>query len=86
LGQYLVRDTLAAATFKLTAPRFSRPPEFRAGSLKDYVHRVLSKSPTPLPVAEIATGEEQDALDRLRDRAVWRAVLRALRCALQVEP
>lgn len=28
--------------------------EFRTGSLKDYVHRVLSKSPTPLPVSEIA--------------------------------
>jgi hypothetical protein len=30
--------------------------EFRAGSLKDYVHRVLSKSPSPLSVAEIAAG------------------------------
>ena len=28
--------------------------EFRAGSLKDYIHRVLNKSRTPLSVSEIA--------------------------------
>jgi hypothetical protein len=49
-GSGVVRNGKAA----MRKARDGSAAEYRAGSLKDHVHRVLSKSSTPLPVSEIA--------------------------------